>query len=372
MPELERELRDLAVALDWPATPDLAPAVRRRIAEEPAPRRAGARPAALVVALAVLAVAVGAVLAVPSARTAVLEWLGLRGVTVERVETLPTAPEKPDELGVGELVSADEASVAGGLPVARPHAGRRSASPTRSATRPPSGTARSPTSGAARTARVETLLTVFEAEVDDGFIGKMVGLERRVPSRSTSRAGARSGSRRLHFFMYELPSGEARDETRAARGEHAPLGGRNPALPSRGRLHRGAGDRDRRAAHAVGEPWAPPRCRGGNQAGGTHAHRHLAHARRNRPRPRRERERRLLRDRRGRGAAGRHRPRRHVERRHHREAARRAADPERDSDPDDDLVRRASGRRTPRSRPTRWASTPPRSSSPRRAAGRTR
>ena len=40
-------------------------------------------------AFAVLAVAVGAAMAVPQARTAILEFFRLRGATVERVETLP-------------------------------------------------------------------------------------------------------------------------------------------------------------------------------------------------------------------------------------------------------------------------------------------
>ena len=42
--------------------------------------------------LAVLALAVGAAMAVPQARTAILELFRLRGATVERVETLPPVP----------------------------------------------------------------------------------------------------------------------------------------------------------------------------------------------------------------------------------------------------------------------------------------
>ena len=43
-------------------------------------------------ALAVLALAVAAAMAVPQARTAILELFRLRGATVERVETLPPVP----------------------------------------------------------------------------------------------------------------------------------------------------------------------------------------------------------------------------------------------------------------------------------------
>lgn len=87
MPELELALRQLGAAIEFPESPDVATRVRGRLAEAPsrgwAPRRLAA------VALAVLVVAVAAVLAVPPARTAVLEWLGIKGVAVTRVSTLP-------------------------------------------------------------------------------------------------------------------------------------------------------------------------------------------------------------------------------------------------------------------------------------------
>ncbi len=47
----------------------------------------------LVVALAALAVSVGAAMAVPQARTAILEFFNLRGATVQRVESLPQVPQ---------------------------------------------------------------------------------------------------------------------------------------------------------------------------------------------------------------------------------------------------------------------------------------
>jgi hypothetical protein len=111
VPELERELRGLGLALDFPPTPDLATAVRRRLAAE-RPRRAFPLRRAAVLSFAVLAVAVGAVMAVPQARTAVLEWLGLRGVSIERTATQPQAPERPADLGLGERVSLEEADEA--------------------------------------------------------------------------------------------------------------------------------------------------------------------------------------------------------------------------------------------------------------------
>jgi hypothetical protein len=97
--ELREELRTLGGELAWPPTPDLAAAVAPRIeARGRAPRRRVALPAmrpAIVVPI-VLALLLGAVAAVPPARTAVLRALGLaareRIVRVEHVERVGPAP----------------------------------------------------------------------------------------------------------------------------------------------------------------------------------------------------------------------------------------------------------------------------------------
>jgi hypothetical protein len=106
MPELELALRQLGAAVEFPPEPDLTAGVRRRLGESPARRWAPRRLVA--VALAVIVLAVGAAMAVPSARTAVLEWLGIKGVKVTRVETLPKASLLND-FGLGERVSLAEA-----------------------------------------------------------------------------------------------------------------------------------------------------------------------------------------------------------------------------------------------------------------------
>src|SRR6476619_3983386 len=86
MPELEPQLRALGGELEWPATPDLAAAVRPRLERR---RQLPGRP--LAIALAVLVLALAAALAVPSARSAILRFLGIEGVTVQRVDKLPQA-----------------------------------------------------------------------------------------------------------------------------------------------------------------------------------------------------------------------------------------------------------------------------------------
>lgn len=96
MTELERELRVLAAAIDFPETPDIASNVRRHL---PNQRRAAWRwRIALAVAIAVLAV--GAGFAVPQARSAILRFFGVGTVQIEFVDRLPEVrPARPLELG---------------------------------------------------------------------------------------------------------------------------------------------------------------------------------------------------------------------------------------------------------------------------------
>ncbi len=102
MAELDVALRELGREIEFPPTPDIASAVRGRLER---PRR-WRRPVAI--ALAVLAVAVGAVLAVPPARTAVLDWLGLSSVRIVRVDELPPTPAV-ERLELGRQVSLEQA-----------------------------------------------------------------------------------------------------------------------------------------------------------------------------------------------------------------------------------------------------------------------
>ncbi len=105
MSGLERELHAVGAWVELPAELDLVPSVRTRIAgRRPAPRRALV---AVVAALAV-AVAIAVAFAVPPARSAILRWLGLKGVRIELVDRLPEV--RPDRgLSLGRRVSLDEA-----------------------------------------------------------------------------------------------------------------------------------------------------------------------------------------------------------------------------------------------------------------------
>ena len=112
MTELERELRTLRV--EWPATPDVAAALLLR------PRRRLVVPA---VAVAVALVALAAAFAVPQSRSAILRFFHLRGVTVEQVETLPQAEERPLAAGLGGRIDDAGALAALGGPFLPPSHG---------------------------------------------------------------------------------------------------------------------------------------------------------------------------------------------------------------------------------------------------------
>lgn len=100
---IEQQLRALGRELAYPPEPDVAPRVVERIDRKPFPWRSVA------LALAVVAAAVAAAFAVPQARTALLRWFHLRGVAVERVETLPPAVERSQAGGLGRPVPRAEA-----------------------------------------------------------------------------------------------------------------------------------------------------------------------------------------------------------------------------------------------------------------------
>jgi hypothetical protein len=109
MTELERALVQLGRELDLPPEPDLRSRVRERIERRPRYRRA------LVPALALLLVALGIAMAVPEARSAILRFFHIGAVTIERVETLPAARDRPLTAGLGPALSLREAEARSGF-----------------------------------------------------------------------------------------------------------------------------------------------------------------------------------------------------------------------------------------------------------------
>lgn len=101
MTSLEIRLRALGHELEIPPERDLAPAVISRLeGRRPFPLRRAA-----VLAVALVAIAVGAAFAVPQARSAILRFFHLGGETIIRVETLPPAVERSEAAGFGTPLS---------------------------------------------------------------------------------------------------------------------------------------------------------------------------------------------------------------------------------------------------------------------------
>jgi hypothetical protein len=112
MSELERSLQELGRDVAWPATPDATTHL------ELAPRRRRRRAPLAALALALLALAVA--LAVPQARSSIRRFLHVGSDTVERVETLPPASERPLGADLGRPVTESEAARVMGHPFSFP------------------------------------------------------------------------------------------------------------------------------------------------------------------------------------------------------------------------------------------------------------
>ena len=116
---LEQQLSALATTVGWPEAPDVAAAVTARLEAEATPPRRARRPR-LALVLAVLVAAVLAVLAVSPARTAILDWFGIGGAQIVRVDELPALDPAPGLGILGDVVNLDQARTRAGFPLAQP------------------------------------------------------------------------------------------------------------------------------------------------------------------------------------------------------------------------------------------------------------
>ena len=112
-PDLERALRELEI--EWPATPDIAAAVRVRL-DEPRRRRSwlptGWRMQLAYVAALLLILFAGTMVVSPDARSTVLRWLGISSVEIreEPPRPLPAARDLGERATLDQL-RASEAPV---------------------------------------------------------------------------------------------------------------------------------------------------------------------------------------------------------------------------------------------------------------------
>jgi hypothetical protein len=200
---LEQELAALREGF-FPQTPDLAPAVRARVEAEPARRLryAGRGRRALVVALALVAAAIGAAFAVPDARSTILHWFGIGGVTVERVEKLPPVHVSPVP-DLGERVSLETARRRVGFPVVVPPTSRYG-SPD--AVYVGHFEVDEVTLLYGRPDRIRLLLTEVDGRVDIRFAGKLVGPGTRITQVVVAGRPALWIEGAPHFFYFLRPN----------------------------------------------------------------------------------------------------------------------------------------------------------------------
>ncbi|MDQ3758388.1 MAG: hypothetical protein M3331_00370 [Actinomycetota bacterium] len=130
-PDLQARLERLAQEIEFPPTPDLAPAVAARLEKGPGleqaprpirPRIVPARRTLAIALAGLLAATATALAASPGLRDAVLDAFGIGGVRVERVPELPPLPAGGPSLG--ERLTQAEAEARAGfdlLAIHRPH-----------------------------------------------------------------------------------------------------------------------------------------------------------------------------------------------------------------------------------------------------------
>jgi hypothetical protein len=232
MPDLERDLARLGAELRFPDSPGLAAAVAERLAAEPV--RARPRfvlPRALAIALASLLLLAGAVMAaVPGARHAVLDFLGLRGATVERRPTLPPPARTMPELGRRTSLAELRRSV--DFPLLVPaELGPPDGSYLRAETPGgEAGLAYRPRPGLprARQTGLGLLITEFRGDLHPDYVGKIGTQATAVERLRVGRYPAVWVAGAPHEFFYRTPSGELREDSLRLAG--------NVLLVERGRL----------------------------------------------------------------------------------------------------------------------------------------
>jgi hypothetical protein len=209
MSPLERQLTQLGQELDWPPTPELSSAVRRRLA----PARRRTRPVlfrrSLAIALAALLVLAGGVFAaVPGVRDAVLEFFGLQGATVERRERLPAAPDlRPLELGERTTLARARGSLrfdplvpgAAGRPDAVFVSDDAPGGELSLAYRPREGLPE------ARSTGLGLLVGEFRGDLAPEYVGKVVGEATQVEELRVHGERAVWLEGAPHFFFYRPP-----------------------------------------------------------------------------------------------------------------------------------------------------------------------
>jgi hypothetical protein len=220
MIDIERRLVELGEYIDYPETPNFSAELRHRLAVQPQRlERPTWRRLALVAAAAVVVLALAAV-AYPPTRDGIAKFLHLRGVTIERISTLPSpkpTPPAPDTVGLGELVTLEQARQAANFavriptePTATPaiRLGRTDQQPVVSLEYQPSAALPDP-----QHLGIGLLLTEFRGDLIPGFLGKFVGPDTTIEDVQVESVSGFWLAGAPHEIAMRGRNGEYRQET---------------------------------------------------------------------------------------------------------------------------------------------------------------
>jgi hypothetical protein len=179
-----------ALELEWPPEPDVSGAVRARL--EARPRRRLLPRIAVPIAVLVL------IAAVPSARSTVLDWLGIGGETIERVPEAPSHTATPLDLGTRVPLPRDALVPAA---LGRPEAVYEAGDVVTLLYRPRLGLPESEHTGAG------ALLEQFPGRTRAEYVRKQAGPHTRVDRVTVGGEPGFWIAGAEHGLLYEDPSG---------------------------------------------------------------------------------------------------------------------------------------------------------------------
>jgi hypothetical protein len=223
VPELEEQLMTLGTEVDWPPTPNLALAIRSRIAVPPA-RRAPWYQSRWALAAAAVVIAVAALLAYQPARDTIADWVNVH-VFFQRVHVLPTPSLQPSgplggRLGIGGQTTLSEAQKQVAWHVAIPSS---LGQPDEVYLQlPPTGAAQGevtlvyttrPGIPIAGQTGVAVLVTEARGAVNSNFFAKMLGSDATVEPVTVAGHQGYWVAGSPHVFIFLDANGNFRDET---------------------------------------------------------------------------------------------------------------------------------------------------------------
>ena len=218
MVELERELQDLATAIDWPDHDVTTRVAHRLRAEVPTPAAPMLRYRRWQVAAAVAIVAAVATVSVPGSRAAIGRWLGVSGERIEVSPTRPTITTPQADLQLGPEVPLGDLREEVGFNMPVPRVSGFEHPDEVHVARPPAGgeatlvyRARADLPAADSTG-VGMLISAFRADLDSGLFTKVVGPDSRLEVVTVQGGTGYWIEGAPHEFLYRDASGNVLPE----------------------------------------------------------------------------------------------------------------------------------------------------------------